>query len=290
MSFQQARRHAARVFLFASILFTAGCATQARKPLPEGTLPVAGTLPVEVYVGQQELLIESQSTNPMAAGGGLLGALIVTAIDNSAAKKDEARMSAIRDLLVGEDVTGYVVEQVRTGLDPARFGRTLDLELVPETVEARLARQAMPSRDGVLMISAKYALTYDMRALRVSFDTAFGDRVVKGKRITRKSVFSSRVEYLVPLPGDSAKDKEDARAAKWAAQGREYLIAQIRAGFATAIAMLNHDIAADVAANRSTQKVKYAYGALATGSGRVERESDGRRWVRVTPALLVSVP
>jgi hypothetical protein len=271
-------------------LVLAACAPYKREPLPNGVLPIAGTLPVELHLGQQEIVIESQQTNAMAAGGGILGALIVAAIDQAAAKKDEERAAAIRDLLVGSEIDNWMLDTVRQNIDPRPLGGELAYEVYRESPRARLSSGEMASRRQVLVVDMEYSLTYDFRALRIRLDTRFGDRVVQKKHDRSKYQYQQTFEYLVPVPGDRQGIKEDERAALWANLDRETFVALIQTGIVEVVEMMNWTFATAENPPQPKEKGNYRLGANAVGIGAVERRNGDRQWLRITPQMMVSAP
>ncbi|MEO6066235.1 MAG: hypothetical protein ABIP49_10710 [Lysobacterales bacterium] len=268
-------------------LLLVGCATPRTK-LPPGTFPVAGALPVEMYVGQQEIVIDAQQTNAMAAGGGLIGALIVSAIDNVAGSRDERRMGPIRDRLVDFDMRTLMQRELEEGLVAAQLAERLEFEAIPETRIALLGRNELRSRPKVLSIDADYALGYDLRSLRVTFDARYGNRTIDGKRDRSKPIRTSRVTHVVSLPDDHARMKEDELAGLWAALGTESLKSMLAAGVDDAVAMLAYDLQTNEAPDTG-EKLRFGHGAQAFGSGRVVRDLGDRQWVR-TGMELISMP
>ena len=282
---------AARVAVAIAICLLLGaCATTKREPLPNGVLPVSGVLPVEVYLGQQEILIESQNTNPMAAGGGILGALIVTAIDNAAAKKDEVRAASIRDALIGADLNPWILDTIEQGIDHRVLASELAVEFYPATPLARISDGDMQSRKKVLVVDVSYGLTPDFRALRVRLLTRFGDRVIYKKRDRSKYLYVQILDSLAPLPGDRKDSKEDERALMWAELGQEALVDLVQSGVHQALDMLNWTYATAESPPTPTERATFTLGRDASGVGKLERIQGDRRWIRVLSNFLVSVP
>lgn len=273
---------------FAATLLTS-CVTQPPRIMPPGTLPVVGTMPVEIYAGQQELMVEAQQTNAMAAGGGLLGALIVAAIDNTAAKNDERRVGPIRNALVGTDLSAFAARSIQDGLDRTALASTVEIEILPETLAARLSRNGMSARNHVLTISPTYALTSDLRVMKVQLVAEYSDRTMEGRKITSQPLYVSTMQYLVPLPGDSPGMKEDERATHWTALGRDRLQSMIQDGYRSTVTMLNFDLTQQGSTIHGLQ-VDYALGASAAGKGEVAHEDGDRRWIRAISGQLVSIP
>lgn len=275
-------------FALVSAGLLAGCATP-RAALPQGTFPLASSLPVELYIAQQELEVDAQQTDPMAAGGGLLGALVVMVVDNSAAKKDQARMGPIRDELVDLDMRETITTALKAGLDTRRLATEVVFEVFPESPTERLSRGALGSRRNVLTIQARYALGYDMQTLAVSLDASYGDREMDSKRNKSAPVRICRVAHIVPWPGDSRGLKESGFAINWAELSGPAWAALLSSAIEDAVAMLDYDLHVDPALERGPQ-TQFRYGAQASGRGKIVRDVGDRQWVREGSDRLVSLP
>jgi len=244
-----------------------------------------GVLPVELHLGQVELVVESVRTDAMAAGGGVLGVMIATGLDNAAAKKDEVRVGPIRDVMLGVDLNTRFTQALVSGLDAPALAESLAFEVHPESRRARQLRIALPSRERVLDLDLQYALTPGFRSLRVSANALLGVRTVDRKILRPKGHRLFRVEYLVPLPGDEKGLKEDQRAALWASLGQEKIVSLVESGIAEVVAMLNYWLPEPGHFPADAPRARYDLGA-----GRLVRERDGMRWIRVSKGLLVATP
>ena len=105
----------------ATVLATFAAATHAAKPqvLP---MPLGDAMTVELVLNQQEIGVDVSQTNAMAAGGGLLGALIVAGIDNSRTKSAEERIVPIRDLLLSYPFNERVEREIRADVPSPGIG------------------------------------------------------------------------------------------------------------------------------------------------------------------------
>lgn len=254
-------------------------------------------MPVEVHLPQHELQVEVPPSNGMAYGGGLLGAMVATGVDNAASKNDERRIGPIRDLLLDTGVGDYFTNAISAGLSAEGLARSIEIAHFTESRDARLRSKVLTTEQRVLDLELRYAFTYDFASLRVYALATLGPRVVKGKYFRETKVKPYRVEVhsIWPLPGGHKKLKQDERAERWASLSTEELEGMVTAGMDEVVALLNFALPRlDEPDAWDGPKVRYSLGAMAVDRGQRIRGDSGRQWVAVTKGrqymLLASVP
>lgn len=271
-------------------LATAACVTVKRKTLSDGLLPVSGTLPVEVHIGQQEIMIDSQRTGALAMGGGLLGVLAAGTIDQLAARRDERRASVVRDAMIGADIESRILDAIQQHIDQEPLAQALAHETYRAYPIARVAAGTIESRNPVLAMTVTYSLTHDFSALRVRLATAFGAREIRRKKDRSKYAYIQVFDSITLLPGDQRALSENQRAAMWAAMGQDAIAEMIEAGALETVAMMNWTYATARRPPKQGESVRFEYSASVFGRGKIDRYSEDRRWVRTTRNSLVSIP
>ena len=155
----------------------------AAKYTPPGEFP-RESLDVDVWIVHPEVDVEGHNTNPMLAGGGLIGALITTSIDASLSKKDAARITPIRDLLLDWPLVPRIREAVEKGLQRDGLAQDLRIEFHDTDLPTRARAGEKPSLPRLLRldIGARFDARFD--TLRVDIHDEYRQfKVVKKGRI-----------------------------------------------------------------------------------------------------------
>lgn len=183
-------------------------------------------VPLRVEVGQAEIKSDINSSNlGLATGGGLLGAIIQSAVDSARAKKAEVLITPIRDGLTGFDVDGLAIDTAKAEAAEIAW---IDASNVSFSKDASAASR-MIVLDGLPQNKLAYtSFTYDaapdFSAIRLvqTFEVAHKE-TVDGQGLVIKPIkrfdhrnltYTQTVTVVVRLP--NATTDKAANAAIWA--------------------------------------------------------------------------
>lgn len=264
-------------------LMASGCVSTPEHWGPQAELPkpLAATMPVEVRVVSEEIAVHVPAGNAMAYGGGLLGVLVQTAVDNARAKGAEGRVAEIRDLMAGNDYRTVSREMVENHLDRGLVAPELDIETRGDSIQQQLAAGELTTRRDVMVIEHDYYFHEQFQHVQVELVARIGDRVVDDKRMNEENMrYYNRFYYTAPLPGVDSIRGRDERAEAWFALGADAIDAMIRDGMRETVEMLNHDLAGARGETQGTRTQIYTRGITGYGPA-VGRNARGDRvWVR----------
>lgn len=219
-------------------------ALPAAKFTPPGEFP-RESLDVDVWIMHPEVDVDGHNTNPMVAGGGLLGALITTAIDSNMSKKDAARITPIRDLLLDWPLVPHIRAAVEEGLRRDGLARELRIEFHDTDLASRARAGEKPSLPRLLRldIGARFDARFDTLQVSITYDYREFKAVKKGRihRVMGRPMRTGTVSFLVRAPVIASR-KEDDRVASWVAMGSEGLIAHLQDGLDQVMRLLNHEL------------------------------------------------
>ncbi|AKS41826.1 hypothetical protein [Wenzhouxiangella marina] len=193
---------------FLCLLFLSGCVTT--KPISEVGFPLEES-GVFITATQKELETEASNTNAMAAGGGLLGVLIVHAIDSSKNRRAEEAIGSIRDALIDVPLAEEFSQRI---LDSGLTDQISVLE--PEILYEVLDEDYEYTRD-FIGISPTVRITNDLSDLKVSL--ALSEFSIDNRNRPRYTGFSQSYTFVHPLPEPDEDDDRDAYAEAWLAMG-----------------------------------------------------------------------
>lgn len=280
--------------LMAGVLLV-GCASKPHsgyRQHPE--FPIAERLAVEVRLVTDEVKVFVPPTNPGAAGGGLLGALIVETIDGVRARRAEERVSAIRDLLVANDYRAYAEQKVRDMLDPKLLAGELDIEVFHESEMDSAYAKTLQPKMGVLVVEQQYYFTPDFSRLRFATMARMGDRHKERRRVKPRwlnDIYWNAVHYDIVLPGVAQIRGADNRADAWLQLGEQTLDDMVREGIAGSIDLLAYDLAGAAGETPLRGERDSVGSRIGVGLGEsVVRDDGQRRWIRGGQNALRSEP
>lgn len=213
------RRPAFWAGLFVVSAWLSGCATtqsisDVGFPLDDSALYVSAT--------QSELATASSSTNPMAAGGGLLGVLIVHGIDSSRNRRAEEAVAELRDALLDFPIADEFVHRLQASGLPGQLSR-LDPTILTETPASDFAH----TRD-FIELHPKVQLANDLAALEVSIWIRRFE--LNNRNQPRFAGFAQGYKFVHPLPEPDNGTSRADYAEAWLAMGPEAIEALIRQG------------------------------------------------------------
>ncbi len=225
-----------RLGVAASVLLASGALTGCvtTKPMSETEFPHSDW-DVVINATQQEIETETSSTDPMMAGGGLLGVLIVHAVDSSKNSSAEDAVTGLRDKLLTFDVSEeFSVRILESGVaerlsqvDPLVSREPRDFRADP------LSRHAVT-------LDPTVKFSNDLSTLVVQLVASEYEADDRGR--PKWTGFTQTYQYLHPLPEPEAGDKRDHYADAWMDHETEALEGLIARGMDATIAMLDYHV------------------------------------------------
>ncbi len=214
-------------------------AVAAPQTLP---MPIAQDLPVEIVVTQQELAVDvSDVAGAVGVQFGLIGALIGSAIENEQAKKAEAAVVPLRDMLVEYRFDEKLEQALRSKLVSDGISRNPSFTVLKSPWEAVDAQNSQHVPMQALVIVPRYAIDSGMNQLSVQLSVSFVDREIKSNgKIKAKATFSRTYMFHLPLE----KEAGVANIARWQAFGKDRFAALLDEGIAQTTDMLVYDMSA----------------------------------------------
>lgn len=215
----------------------------AAKPLTQ-PMPLGENLAVEVVLNQQEVGVDVSATNAMAAGGGLLGALIVAGVDNARTKNAEERIVPIRDLLIAYKFNDAFERELRAKL-PSDGISTTPVFVVQNTSLAAIdAQNNHQSASRAFVLTPRYAFDNRFDQMTVRLTAQMVERQPKGNgKIKAVIGFSRTYTFQFSLPETSDKPEENVEG--WTAFGGDALVAMLDEGLRQSVDMLVFDFSAE---------------------------------------------
>lgn len=228
-----------RLCLTAGLLVLGLNVSAVAAPLP---MPIASNLPIEIVLNQQELAVDVPNTaSAVGAQFGLIGALIGSAIANEQAKKAEAAVVPLRDMLVeyrfDERLKLALLSKLASdGISPNPAFTVLKTPW--DAVDAQNSQQ-VPLQ--ALVITPRYSIDSGFSQLSVQLTAQVVDRQIKSNgKIKAKSRFFRTYAFRFPL----SKEKGSENGARWQAIGKDRLVGILDEGIVQATDMLVYDMSA----------------------------------------------
>lgn len=218
-------------------------AAHAAKPITQ-PMPLGENLPVEMVFNQQEVAVDVSETNAMAAGGGLLGALIVAGIDNARTKNAEERIVPIRDLLIAYKFNDAFEREIRAKLPSDGITRT-PVYVVQNTalgaIDAQNNHQAAPH---AFVLTPRYTFDNRFTQMTVSLTAHVVDREQKSNGKT-KTVFGFNRTYTFHFTLPEISDKPEENVKVWTGFGADALTGMLDEGVRQSVDMLVFDFSSE---------------------------------------------
>lgn len=225
-----------------AVALLSGCAVQpAFKPMPAAAVQKVKNSDIEVLISQKELNASINNSNlTAAAGGGLLFALIDTAVNNS--REDDAQhlIVPLRNALLDYSFNDQAMEAVKRETGNISWIAEKNVMLLTKVTNQNVEKAIAESKKDVFTtIAFAYELSPDMKTITViGHANAFpntdelkalqlslyqGTSKVNDpsamKTLMVNSIYRDRVVFHETLPGD-IKDRS-AAIALWSANGGE---------------------------------------------------------------------
>ena len=284
-----------------SLAFLAGCLSSNRTALESARQgQIHATHPV-IEVPQQEIGVDVQRSNITAAtGGGLIFALVDSAIDHSRTKKAEGTVIPIRDALIDFEFGPGLSTAVDAELAKLTWLHAGPCEIqhaVNSDVTRNLPKDS--AADTVMTIDCDYRLSSGFASLSVSARVTLLPRASKATASdTSAPLYQNTFSTLWDLPSPVTSTETTDRIKAWSqnhgAAAREVLAASFR----DLAAMIAYDLELSSAANQPSKDGPQV-DAMAVNNrllrtpsrrGSLEKEPPRRKWVRLAQGELVSVP
>lgn len=228
------------VSIFAALF---AVSAHAAKPLTQ-PMPLGENLAVEVVLNQQEVGVDVSATNAMAAGGGLLGALIVAGVDNARTKNAEERIVPIRDLLIAYKFNDAFERELRAKLPSEGISTTPVFVVQNTSLGAIDAQNNHQSASRAFVLTPRYAFDNRFDQMTVRITAQMIERQPKSNGKTKVAIgFSRAYTFQFSLPETS--DKPEENVAAWTAFGGDALVAMLDEGVRQSIDMLVFDFSAE---------------------------------------------
>jgi len=212
----------------------------AAEPLP---LPIAPALPIEIVLNQQELAVNVSATAAnVGVQFGLLGALIGSAIENEQAKKAEAAVVPMRNLLIDYHFEDQLEQALRSKLPSDGISPNPTFVVLKTQWDAVDAQNSQHVPLQALVIIPRYSVDSDFGQATVQLNVQVVDREIKPDgKIKAKNRFFRTYAFHFPL----VEEKDVENVGRWQAMGKERLEAMFNEGIAQTTDVLVHDLSAD---------------------------------------------
>ena len=268
-----------------TVLATIAVAAHAAKPqaLP---MPLGDAMTVELVLNQQEVGVDVSQTNAMAAGGGLLGALIVAGIDNSRTKSAEERIVPIRDLLLSYPFNERVEREIRADVPSPGIGANPNILVQGSALAAIDAQNKGQLASRALVLTPRYAFDNQFNHLSVKITAQVIEREIKPNgKVRARFAFNRTYTFQHTLPEIAEKPEDNVKA--WVAFGADGLTSMVDEGLRQSVDMLVFDFSSEGRAQweQFDRKAVVKVGAR-TYPGLTVREGEGWAWARTGKGIM----
>lgn len=250
------------------------------QPLP---YPIEQNLPVVVILNQQEMQVDVPDSSAVGSQFGLLGALISAAADSAATKNAEARIAAIRNLMVDYHFNQKFEEAIRTSLATPGISNNPQITIARSTGEiANSIAKPRPAEVLTnLQITPRYSISNNFETVSLTMTVQYLSSILKPNGKVKQNIVFSRI-YKFNIPMDPIKGslaEEDSN--RWAALGSEQLIMLADQSIKQVTDMLAFDFSTEGRAlsAQSNKGLNVTFKGK-TYPGRVLRQTDDFIWVQ----------
>ena len=151
------------------ILFVAGCTTPANIAMKKGVSDTIQSSHMVIVSTQNEIKAEVEKSNvAMAMGGGLIPALIDTAVESSRSEEAEATIETVRDVLIDYDFGKEFESALAPKLPSVSWVDIQPVDIIYDKKED-LVKEFLQKevRDSLMVVNSSYALSHDFTTLKV---------------------------------------------------------------------------------------------------------------------------
>jgi hypothetical protein len=293
----------------AALLVSTGCATTKRVPLGEENAQRLKTVRPVAALAQQELKTSIVVSNA-GAGFGLIGALIDTSVNNSAAKGAEAKVVPVRNALIGWEAGAALRAALEREVVPVALLHVgkIEVQQLPDAKDAIAKLVEGTKEDALFLVQTDYRLspafdriviTAKASLLRAKLPPTSAEQDAAADGSEPKPLYANTFVTSTALPGFVAgKTTLDEAAALWAAEQGRAARTALEVGMNEVARMIAFDIVQIRTAGPNPPEPKYeapagaatltSVGPNAQGtlSGFAVRQEKGRAWLRASTGEL----
>ncbi len=215
--------------------------------LDNRTLPLAEHMDAEIHLNQTELEVISPNTG--SAGGGIIGAIISSAINNAEINKAEKAIGVVRNALITSNTENEILDIAKTKLAASAIATQMSIESFVFDEIPDPMRLPVLAEENQFTVRLSYKLTSKLDRLIVSarvnwYDVSVDSFKGKEKRKYDNHYYGSYV-FITEAPetienDDSSRREEFAKA--WVSLGGEAIHQLIVQGVVDVMDMLLLDI------------------------------------------------
>lgn len=266
-----------RVLLAAAFSF-ATLSAHAAKPIVQ-PMPVGEDLSIEVVPAAAEIQVDVPDSSAATAQFGLIGALIGSAIDNSAAKKAEAKMAPLRDKLIGISFQQELENILRERLPGSGLATTPQMHFLTGAEQIQEAESIKQRPLRAMIVTPRYAFNTGMTNMYVRLSFSLVERTAKSSgKFKTASLFSRNYTYGFALDNPGKPEENQAR---WLAMPDAQLVDALKKALGQSVDMVVYDFSEPGRAEWNLPPVKgERHGLLSIQPGRKIKQENGITWVR----------
>jgi hypothetical protein len=296
----------ARALVLGALLVATGCAGVKRVPLAEADAQRLRTVRPVAALEQQELKTSIVASTSGAAFG-IVGALVDSSRNNSAAKDAEAKVVPVRNALIGWEAGDALRAALAREVEPvaALHAGKFEVRQLADGKKGIATLVEGTNQDALFLVQTDYRLspkfdriviTAKASLLQAKLPLSAAEKAAmeEDKTTERKPLYTNVFVTSAALPGFVAgKTTMDEAAALWAAEQGRAARSALDAGMGELAKMIAFDVAqaapaaaAAPDAAKLTSVGPYALGVL---SGAAVRQEQGRAWLRAGTGELAAV-
>lgn len=242
-------RAVSRVVLALVFMSLVGCVTPPRRALDPADRSPSGGREAVVLVSQGEIHAEINASQVSAAlGGGLLGALIDTSVNQHRTNKAEEALKPLRDALAGYNFDQRALEATRAALANLDWVGAKQVSFSKDvSADNRSACLDKSQAPEVLFATYDYGLTADFGAVEVSVTVTIAPKAVPPGKAAKDRINISNAAYtqeftaVVPIAG--AGKELAGNTALWAADGAKLARVALDSGLARDTLLIQRGLA-----------------------------------------------
>ncbi|OGW29845.1 MAG: hypothetical protein A2X59_13100 [Nitrospirae bacterium GWC2_42_7] len=147
-----------------------GCAAKVHTPLNQEARENISSCDIYIFLQQQEIYAEiDKSKVSMATGGGLIAALIDSAVDHSRAKKAEASIMPIKNSLVDFDFGNTLKKEIQNSVKSVTWLNVGQINLEGMLTEENSDRCFVnASASAILLVQPSYYFSSDFKSFKIA--------------------------------------------------------------------------------------------------------------------------
>lgn len=245
-----------------------GCATVNEVPMQPEAKKLIKSSNVVVGINQQEIYAEINRSNTSAAmGGGLLFALIDSAVDSSRTGDAEEMIKPIRNALIDYDFPNNFSSAMEKELKGLDWFRLRKLSVDPNLDPAREEKLRSSGKDSIVMFAnTRYYLSADFSSLNIVTNVRIYPKTTELLDVAKKIdgnnqeaplLYKHTIMTMQPLKNAAGTPEE--RVTAWTMKQ-----SHIRDALNRGIAQISRDLVADLELKREKAKETLDTAAVST--------------------------